>query len=341
MCQVVAVRELHRLNVMQAARQESKPTQLRQDKARPKYKLFDVASTPLGRAFGWSSSSKSSSARAEKVPSVVLSQRVGSTSALRLATVRQPEAERSPVVDRLPIRDFRLRNPSVLCYMNASVLALMHVSEVLGDGEDALEALRQDITAASVRDGSALLTCLRSFSMLSAGWEVGPSQQDAAEFSSHLITRLDRQALWQSRVEEIEGIRVTDTGVFVFLQLPTSPATLQELFEAWTFQHNIYGLTGEWPKVPVVLGRYASRSKNQARIYFDGDVLVPVFGEGRVHIGNQPTSGHYRALLRAGNEWLYSNDSIPCARTRSPLAGQAWYVVVCSCGQLWPKFLLR
>ena len=80
--------------------------------------------------------------------------------------------------------------------------------------------------------------------------------------------------------------------------------------------------------MPVVLGRYSGRAKNQARIYFDGDVLVPVLGEGRamrqaryqvtsalIHIGNQPTSGHYRALLRSGDGWLSSDDAVPCART--------------------------
>ena len=74
--------------------------------------------------------------------------------------------------------------------------------------------------------------------------------------------------------EEVEGIRVTDTGAFILLPMPTSPSTLQDLIEAWTFQHHIYGLTGEWPRVPVVLGRYTGRAKNQARVLFDGSELV-------------------------------------------------------------------
>ena len=72
---------------------------------------------------------------------------------------------------------------------------------------------------------------------------------------------------------------MTDVGAFIFLQLPTSLSTLQELIEAWTFQHHVFGLTGEWPRIPVVLGRYAGRSKNQARVLFDGDVLLPVLGK--------------------------------------------------------------
>ena len=173
-----------------------------------------------------------------------------------------------------------------------------------------------------------LSTELRSLRRLTLGWRFGPVQQDAAEFSSQILTRLEGQCLWQSRIEEVEGIRITDTGAFLFLSMPTAPSTLQDLIEAWTFQRHVYGLTGEWPRVPVVLGRYAGRAKNQARVAFDGDVMLPVFGEGRllrqaryqvlaalVHLGERPTSGHYRSLLRDGDAWYYSDDATPCTRT--------------------------
>ena len=80
--------------------------------------------------------------------------------------MRQPDLEprRQVTTDRPSLSELRLRNPNVLCYINASVLALMHVNEVLGGGELALEALREDdIEEAHARYGSALITSMRSF----------------------------------------------------------------------------------------------------------------------------------------------------------------------------------
>ena len=329
MYQALAIRELHSVRGMADARKESTPTRARQDKANPQYMRFDVAATPLGRAFGWSCSSTPLSA-----DSGTLNKKAGllhrplETTSLEVATVRPPAPTQHGASERALLMDFCLVNPHSLCYVNSSILALLHIRDILGLQDFYLDSLRQEAEAAHRESGPLLITELRTLRRLAPGWHFGPSQQDAAEFSSHVLERLEGMILWQSRIEEVEGIRITDTGAFLFLTMPTSPSTLQELIEAWTFQHHVYGLTGEWPRIPVVLGRYAGSSKNQARVTFDGDVTLPVFGEGRllrqaryqvgaalIHLGERPTSGHYRPLLRAGSAWYYSDDARPCART--------------------------
>ena len=250
------------------------------------------------------------------------------TVSLRVATVRPPAPPPHGELEVVPLMDLCLVNPHSLCYVNSSIMALLHIREILGLQDAILDSLRREVEAAHRRSGSLLITELRSLRRLTPGWHFGPEQQDAAEFSSLVLARLEGQVLWQSRIEEIEGIRITDTGTFLFLSMPTSPSTLQELIEAWTFQHHVYGLTGEWPRIPVVLGRYAGRRKNQARVTFDGDVMLPIFGEGRplrqaryqvgaalIHLGERPTSGHYRSLLRGESAWYNSDDARPCART--------------------------
>ena len=36
---------------------------------------------------------------------------------------------------------------------------------------------------------------------------------------------------------------------------------------------------------------------------------------GVVHLGRSPTCGHYRAALRVGGAWYYTNDSVQAVRT--------------------------
>ena len=75
----------------------------------------------------------------------------------------------------------------------------------------------------------------------------------------------------------------------------------------------------------VQLGRHVEGAKNFARLSMEATAMVPCFSSGMqielvpystqaivVHIGPKPTSGHYRALLRDGAEWGYSDDGVAC-----------------------------
>ena len=75
------------------------------------------------------------------------------------------------------------------------------------------------------------------------------------------------------------------------------------------------------------LGRSTERGKNCSEVGFDAEVELPAFEEARtvmraylvtagvVHIGRSVTSGHYRAILRSGSQWLYADDGVVAAPT--------------------------
>ena len=254
MYQALAIRELHRANGMADARREAQPTRPRQDKADPQYMRFDVTKTPLGRAFGWSSSSAGALIAADntsKQASILQRPRV--TESRKIATVRAPG---------LPLHGWSGRSRSSFSLLPGKS-AFIVLCQRQCHGLVACPGYRASggclgLSPTGGRDGSpqkgvAFDHGAEFIPKATPGWSFGPVQQDAAEFSSHMLMMLEGLVLWQSRIEEIEGTRVTDRGTFLFLDIPTSPSTLQDLIEAWTFQHHVYGLTGEWPRVPVVL----------------------------------------------------------------------------------------
>ena len=124
---------------------------------------LDLSKTPLGRAFGWSGDKVGKSALAtEADKQEPLRQRPAATSALRVATVRSalPSITTGSVPPsattgegRIDTLSIRLENPHTLCYINASILALLHVGDVLGRSEDIVYALRQEIEAEHRRFG--------------------------------------------------------------------------------------------------------------------------------------------------------------------------------------------
>ena len=180
MYQVCATRELHRLQSLHEVRQESKPVQARQDKEAPRYMRFDLSKTPLGRAFGWlGGQSSSTKPLPQQIQAAPLRQRPADTASMRIATIRQESTIVGHGSGALPASALRLSNPHTLCYMNASILAVFHVEDVLGARDTALHALRQEVEAAQRLGGSALLPALRSFRSLAPGWDTGPGQQDA------------------------------------------------------------------------------------------------------------------------------------------------------------------
>ena len=144
MYQALAIRELHGLSGMAEARKESQPTRPRQDKADPQYMRFDVAQTPLGRAFGWSASSAGTMPVEGNIcKQASLLQRPCVTQSLKIATVRPPDPHPNSAAGAVPLSDFRLVNPHSLCYVNASIMALLHVREATGLQEDALDSQTQ------------------------------------------------------------------------------------------------------------------------------------------------------------------------------------------------------
>ena len=163
----------------------------------------------MGRAFGWSGGQSSSTKPLpQQIQAAPLRQRPADTASMRIATIRQESTIVGHGSGALPASALRLSNPRTLCYMNASILALFHVEDVLGARDTALHALRQEVEAAQRLGGSALLPALRSFRSLAPGWDTGPGQQDAAEFSSHVLSRW---RAWDSGSLELRKYKASES----------------------------------------------------------------------------------------------------------------------------------
>ena len=77
----------------------------------------------------------------------------------------------------------------------------------------------------------------------------------------------------------------------------------------------------------IQIGRSTAHGKNHACISFSGGVVLPVrtdagveqrtFGavSGVLHLGENVTSGHYRAVLRQGSQWYIADDGVAAVPT--------------------------
>ena len=314
--QLCAAREIFRRQRLEAALSESTAPVRRQDKDQPEYKRFEPANSPIGKALRASAAGHSGEPGRDFC-ALPVPARPASTAALRLATPSTSTTTTLTVDSTAWTLSTIFVNPNVLCYANSSTLALLHIGMCIGAQDPRLDRLRQEILQARAVDSRVQLRRLHSFGELAHGWRFSGRQEGAAEFTLHVLIAMGLRGLWQSRFDGDGGVRVTDQGTMLYLQLPSASGSLQDLIEAWTFQQHVYALSGEWDRVPVVLGRYAWDRKNQAR------VLLPVFGHGcvlrqaryrveaaLVHLGDEPSSGHYRAILRHQGRWYYTDDGI-------------------------------
>ena len=121
----------------------------------------------------------------------------------------------------------------------------------------------------------------------------------------------------------------TDFGQAILLEMPTRGTDLQALVDEWQHQTHTHALTAQHDVMPVQIGRRSGGRKNQARLLFTEDTALPIFSQGIrclhtyyrpiaavIHIGQECRSGHYRSLLRCGDEWFYTDDNsraVACA----------------------------
>ena len=221
---------------------------------------------------------------------------------------------------------FRLRlgNPHQLCYMNAGILSLLHASQDMRIAELAsIEALcRQHAD----RGHTLLLSRQLVVRSMLPRWDFGPTQRDVSEFLLSFLSAASASWFrWEPRQAERDGIRVVDTGgPVLFLEVPAQESwTPTQAFARWHEAEAVRAIPRVGSVLIVQIGRYINGRRDVSPIDLASDVLVPEFSEGvevgrqayRVqavvmHLGARPTSGHYRALLREGNQWGYSDDGV-------------------------------
>ena len=220
----------------------------------------------------------------------------------------------------------RLHNPHQLCYLNAGVVAVLHVLQLQG-----LSDLRPLIALCQRNAEQGRMITLSQHTELRSllsRWDFGPVQRDASEMFMHLLPQQSSTwAKWEARRYREERLQVVDMGgPVIHLQIPVGDVfILTEAFLLWQHAHEVRAVSHRGAALLVQLGRYVDEAKNFSRLSMEATTMVPCFSDGIqtelvpysiqamvIHLGPRPTSGHYRALLREGAEWGYSDDGVAC-----------------------------
>ena len=217
-----------------------------------------------------------------------------------------------------------LNNPTQHCYINSFVLAWLWTFGLF----EAPEAQFFGAHVQAWRDvlySHAPITIYRlpSWTRLFRGWDAPASQHDAADFISHVMSRMQPLALlgeWQSRLGlGGELANVIDSGsllspIVLHLLGDGQEDDLQSCIHRWHQQAYTHGLREAYPVLMVQLARYNygdnGVSKDRTGVAVPRKLLLPVFGRGLktfqatytvcsiiIHHGNHPRAGHYTSLL--------------------------------------------
>ena len=224
----------------------------------------------------------------------------------------------------------RLRNPHMLCYANASILALMYAFESSEHAHAQLDFLRLLLRKAAVDKSTTFnLAASLRFRQLTPTWDFSAQQKDAAEYLRDVLQATSiLQVTWDTRCLAPEGVRLRDDHSLPIRMHVTSDSSLQQVINRWHRDSDVQALITESALVCIQLGRYPDAGKTFAKVDIIADVQLPVFAEGLqvswhrykvmsavVDIGEHMTSGHYRAILRAGASWQYSDDAVQTTTT--------------------------
>ena len=220
----------------------------------------------------------------------------------------------------------RLRNPHNLCYVNASILMILHSMELNSLEVSSLKFLTKVGTLAASRDQALLLTQMHQFRMLSPRWVFNTEQQDASEYLQALFAQTDDlQVVWDSRVlhEGVPHIAAQGTHP-VAMQIPSQDnrrTSLQDIVAHWHAQHDSASFVHMYPIICIQLNRYLDHRKDNSIVEIPDSIQLPFhtqeqhvewrnywISSAALHLGSTPHRGHYRALLRVGASWCLTDD---------------------------------
>ena len=329
--QLLAVRDLHKRNLRLEDLLEEKQTALRQSESRSAYKDFSLGATDIAKAFARGGDSLKIAGPTAQ--SAVLGKSSGSSVPQRIHPLFLRAAS-APATDSRPTAGptnpwtcrILLKNLHTQCYVNASVLAVGHAR--LWASIPPLQDVFMICQELMATDAEVLIAGHPSLSSLLPRWSFGHSQQDAGEFLVFLLSA-GLPPIWCSRVDEL-GIQQMDEGHMIFLDLCDGQSCLDQMISDWHLQHYVHALNFAADIVCLQLGRYPQDRKISTPVEIVDGVQLPVFVNrenlsvtwvpytfisGVVHLGRRPTCGHYRSLLRVGDSWVYTNDSVLAART--------------------------
>ena len=141
------------------------------------------------------------------------------------------------------------------------------------------------------------------------------------------------------------GYVVDEEGLSpIFLTAPVSD-DLQSMIEQWSSQLPVRALITAERYAFLALPRYVGNGKNSTPIRLQEQLSLPVFeAEGSVvtwhpfslragviHLGEVPTSGHYRSFVSNATQWFLADDSHPpaaCSLTDPLITGNVYMLLL-------------
>ena len=264
MFQAVACRLLHLRGLLTENINAARGPALKQSERPPAYQTS--TQSPLAKAFGksfrasWASVSGTSHTPALQTTANT-ARSSGPDVAGNITTTAQARLSSVSSVSAAGL--VRLRNPHSLWYVNASVLAAVHVSPP----REITCSFRQ--LRKLVLQGSGLLMSLAAqigFRALVRGWDLIDQQRDAAEFTLFLLQQVGYQpSECHTRGHDAGGMHIVDAGSNI-IHMPLLPqdAVLPDLIQNWRkrFENGkeyTSGLIATHQHVILLLGRFPIR----------------------------------------------------------------------------------
>ena len=192
------------------------------------------------------------------------------------------------------------------------------------------ESLRQVLAMAQkAADRGVMLRLTQShrFRQLAPQWIYDEVQRDTAEYMQQLLQAQGFHSVqWDSRRFGLAGLQVRAQGDLpIPMPIPRDATDLQDVIQHWNTHSDIHALAHETQCVCIQLNRFLRLGQNRKMlkaIRFDRTVHMPRFLEhirvtwdsfevisAVIHLGRTTQSGHYRALLKVGAQWMYTDDS--------------------------------
>ena len=334
---VSAVRRLRELGCLDSSLAGYKAPSMKQHEVAPTYKSFTLEPTPLGQAFAGTALATKSPAT---VPSLVEHPdcvsasshgRPGGVIPPMFRTRQAPpissseaDASSAPPTPIPWTGKLQLRNPHMLCYMNATLISVMHCLVELQHPWSHLQFLHRVCQRAAHESRPLLLSDLPKFAHLCRRWGFRARQEDASEFLLNVLLPAGQfNTLWECKRITPAGPIVADQGglpiVIPLLEIATD---LQTLINFWfsSSEHNAIAYSDGL--VVLQLLRFRRGVKLQTPVRLSEQVQLPVYAEGTntiwqshrvlafvVHEGSHVHRGHYRTMLKVGASWMYQDDN--------------------------------
>ena len=234
---------------------------LKQGETTPQYQLYRQHTTPLGRAFGLRPA-------ADDVDSSERARAAGDRPVREPPTAEcfPPAGVHVGAAPRLEgpwLTELRLQNPSNSCFMNATVLALLHAAQGASWQGRALRSLYEIAMQAVASSSSVSLSSQLIMRAMLPAWAFDGRQHDAAEFALSLLGGMDLTfGCWESRTFEEEQLVVPHQGVQpIVLAVYGAEPTLELLIRRWHRQEYLHALVDVPGVLLLQIARYGGGRK--------------------------------------------------------------------------------